>query len=150
MPLRRSEPPTRAALPLLAVALLWLTLPVVGPLDDHHFAERTHTHQHIYLDGRPVQHQHLVDSQPDHSHAGRLGSVRSNNNRPDERSVAFFTDSTTSFMLAVFHAEFRPAPERLRPVPPRGDGDNPLSPFTVRYQQPENRSIAPPLQPPIA
>lgn len=46
-------------LPLTALALLFAILtPLLGPLVDHHFAERQPGHVHLYLTGVPVQHLH--------------------------------------------------------------------------------------------
>ena len=52
----------------LAAALFALALPIVGPLDDHHFAERSHSHDHIYLNGMPVAHGHAYDELALHPH----------------------------------------------------------------------------------
>ena len=81
---RPGKPPSLAALALLGVALFAMALPIVGPLDDHHFAERTHTHQHIYLDGRPAAHRHIYERPGHHRHrhlapgalAGNAGAYR--------------------------------------------------------------------------
>ena len=53
--------------PMTALALLSaLLLPLLGPLADHHFAERQPGHLHIYMAGVPIQHLH--DHQAFHSH----------------------------------------------------------------------------------
>ena len=52
---------------LTALALLTALLtPLLGPLVDHHFAERQPGHLHIYLAGVPVQHLH--DHEAYHTH----------------------------------------------------------------------------------
>jgi hypothetical protein len=43
---------------ILVLAVLGLALPGLGPVFDHHFAERLHDHQHIFLDSATVGHQH--------------------------------------------------------------------------------------------
>ena len=53
--------------PVTALALLAaLLLPLLGPLADHHFAERQPGHLHIYLAGVPIQHLH--DHETFHPH----------------------------------------------------------------------------------
>ena len=43
---------------VVAVAISTLLLPLVGPMLDHHFAERQPGHAHIYLGERVVEHVH--------------------------------------------------------------------------------------------
>ena len=53
--------------PITALALLAaLLLPLLGPLSDHHFAERQPAHLHVYLTGVPIQHVH--DHEAIHAH----------------------------------------------------------------------------------
>ncbi len=54
---------------ILVLAVLGLALPGLGPVFDHHFAERLHDHQHIFLDSATVGHQHPY--QNIHGHALR-------------------------------------------------------------------------------
>ena len=57
----------KVLLPVAALALLTaLLLPLLGPLADHHFAERQPGHLHIYLAGVPIQHLH--DHEALHTH----------------------------------------------------------------------------------
>ena len=57
----------KVLLPVTALALLTaLLLPLLGPLADHHFAERQPGHLHIYLAGVPIQHLH--DHEAFHPH----------------------------------------------------------------------------------
>ena len=66
---------------VVAVAFLALALPSVGPLLDHHFAERQPNHVHVYFGERIVEHVHpygLVHSHhPDipNSPATRTGNA---------------------------------------------------------------------------
>ena len=53
---------------LLALAVIGLALPDVGPLLDHHFIERLHDHQHLYLGSVYKEHSHPFQSP--HPHAG--------------------------------------------------------------------------------
>ena len=145
-----TEPPSFLRIVLLALALFALAIPIVGPLDDHHFAERSHTHQHLYLDGRPAPHLHLLESGLAHRHVGQLDMSAYGSVRLQADGVAYFTDTTSSLMLAVLNAPLHKAPEALRPASPRGGNSNPLAPFAARLPQPEGHSVLPPLPPPIA
>lgn len=134
---------------LLAFALFALALPIVGPLDDHHFAERSHTHLHIYLDGRPVGHEHTGAAGLPHPHSWLLNTPLDVGRDSLSRDALYLTDATASFLLAVMNAPYHNAPETLRPAAPRGKNDNPLEPFARHHQKVGGNSIAPPLPPPI-
>ena len=145
-----ADPPSLGWMLLLAFALFALALPIVGPLDDHHFAERSHAHQHIYLDGRPVNHEHEGAAALPHPHSGRLNTLPDVGQDRRSMDVVYLTNATASFLLAVMNAPYHSAPEALRPATPRDKDANPLGPFTGRYQKPEEHSVSPPLPPPIA
>lgn len=147
---RAADPPSLGWILLLAVALFALVLPIVGPLDDHHFAERSHTHLHIYPDGRPAGHEHVGAQALPHLHSTRSDMLRYNESDARSPDVMYLTDAAASFLLAVMNAPYHKAPEALRPAPSHGDGSNPLTPFGVLKRQPSGHSIAPPLPPPIA
>lgn len=145
-----NEPPSLARMVLLAFALLALALPIVGPLDDHHFAERSHAHQHIYLDGRPANHEHAGAQALPHLHPTRWDLPRYGETDAQSPDVMYLTNPTASFLLAVTNAPYHNAPDALHPAPPRGNSNNPLTPFRVLNRQPAGRSIAPLPPPPIA
>ena len=149
-PVKPAAPPSLGRLLLLAAALFSLALPVVGPLDDHHFAERTHTHEHIYLAGRPVPHLHVYEAGRPHWHAGGLDRPAYGDVAFDQESVAFLTPTTASLMLAVLNAPYHPAPDALRPPAPRTDDDNPLARFAAPAREPDSASVPPPQPPPVA
>ena len=66
----------RVFFPITALALLAaLLIPLLGPLVDHHFAERQPGHLHLYLTGVPVQHLH--DHEAYHSHDAPTADLRS-------------------------------------------------------------------------
>ena len=133
---------------LLAAALFALALPIVGPLDDHHFAERTHTHAHIYLNGRPAAHGHAFENGRRHSHQpGVRTSDDSAANRAD--GVLYLTPATASLMLAVMSAPYHTAPEALRPPTPKAKNANPLTRFTEQSGRPDGAVAPPPLPPPV-
>ena len=134
---------------LLAAALFALALPIVGPLDDHHFAERTHTHEHIYLNGQPVAHGHAYDGGPRHLH-GADGQGWNDIEGHGADGVLMLTPATASLMLAVMSAPYHPAPDALRPPAPRAKNANPLTRFASRIQRPDGAPVRPPLPPPVA
>ena len=147
---RAASPPSLGRMLLLALALFALALPIVGPLDDHHFAERSHTHLHIYSDGRPASHKHAGVQALPHLHSARLGAPYSGERDGQSADVMYLTNATASLLLAVMNAPYHNAPEALRPASPRGDGDNPLTSFRVLNRQPAGRNIPPLSPPPIA
>ncbi len=60
-------------MPLLAVVATYaLFLPLLGPLADHHFAERRPSHGHIYSGDMPAQHLHPYETT--HVHDGTTGA----------------------------------------------------------------------------
>jgi len=147
---RAADPPSLAWILLLALALFALALPIVGPLDDHHFAERSHTHLHIYLDGRTATHQHFPESGVAHWHGGLPSAGRDGRFWDGAGPTTYLTDPTASLLLAVLTAPSHKAPDALRPTIPRDEATNPLRPFGVRYAQPSGRYVAPLPPPPIA
>ena len=151
----RVETPSLAWFAMLALAMMSLALPIVGPLDDHHFAERSHAHGHVYLNGQPIPHDHAGASGRLHFHLDRLRSASragglEGGGSTGSVAVAYFADATASLMLAVINAPYHNAPESLRPAPPRGSGDNPLSSFAPPHREPDGVRLLPPVRPPIA
>lgn len=143
-----SAPPSLGWMLLLGAALFALALPIVGPLDDHHFAERTHTHAHIYLNGRPAAHGHAYESGLRHLHPS---AARTADDSAANRShgVVYLTPSTASLMLAVMSAPYHTAPNALRPPPPKAQNANPLTRFTEPSGRPDGAVAPPPLPPPV-
>lgn len=135
---------------MLAFALFALALPIVGPMDDHHFAERSHTHLHIYPDGRPASHEHTGALALPHLHPTRFDLSRYGESDAQPPDVMYLTNATASLLLAVMNAPYHNAPDALRPAPRRGNGNNRLTPFRVLSRQPAGRSVAPLPPPPIA
>lgn len=134
---------------LLAAALFALALPIVGPLDDHHFAERTHTHAHIYLNGRPIPHDHAYATGSSHPHpaaAARTGDAAASN-RTD--GILYLTPATAGLMLAVLSAPWHTPPDALRPPPPRAKNANPLTRYADLTRGPDGAAVPPPPPPPV-
>ena len=134
---------------LLAAALFALALPIIGPLDDHHFAERSHTHDHIYLNGGAVAHNHAYEGLALHAHRGSEPQLSQPAGWQPERDVLYLTPAVAGLTLSALNAPYHPAPESLRP-PPASDGrDNPLERFLPSSSRTRGANIPPPLPPPI-
>ena len=133
---------------LLAAALFSLALPVIGPLDDHHFVERAHDHDHIYLNGWPVQHDHAYQTGSAHLHAApRDVTLETGGQRPVAGTV-FLSPVASGLMLASMNAPCHPAPESLLP-PPLDSQANLLERFTHVPVRVRGQNVSPPLPPPI-
>ncbi len=145
---RASNPPSLGWMFLLAAALFALALPIVGPLDDHHFAERAHTHEHIYLNGRPVPHGHAYDSGLRHLHpAVARESEDASANRTD--GILYIAPAAAGLMLAVLSAPYHTPPDALRPPPPRAKNANPLARYADPTRGLKGADVPPPLPPPV-
>ena len=145
-----AEPPSLAAMLMLALALFALILPIVGPLDDHHFSERSHSHGHIYLDGRPVAHQHAFDAGLRHRHTQAPPAKWAETPQTAQTSIAYFTNAASSLLLTIQTAPWHRAPEAMKPPPANIQDTNPLSPYPVGRTEPEGLKIVPAVPPPIA
>lgn len=144
-----ADPPSLLGVLMLGLALFALILPIVGPLDDHHFAERSHGHGHIYLDGRPVAHQHAFDQGQQHRHGQSFTRNAPTITEPVEKGVSYFTDSAASFFLTVLAAPWNRAPEAMRPPSPTVKDTNLLSPYRAGLRHQPGLRVAPPVPPPI-
>ena len=148
-PSRAADPPSLGWMLLLAAALFALALPIVGPLDDHHFAERTHTHEHIYLNGYPVAHGHALEDDLRHLHPGN-GQTPYETAPGQAKGVLSLAPATASLMLAVMSVPYHNSPEAMRPPAPRARNANPLTRAADPTHQPDESAVPPPLPPPIA
>ena len=154
---RVGKPPSLAALALLGVALFAMALPIVGPLDDHHFAERTHTHQHIYLDGRPAAHRHIYERPGHHRHrhlapgalAGNAGAPAGAGVGDGAAHTVFLTSATAGLLLSALSAPCHTAPEALRPPAPRAGNASLLGRFASPFRRLEGVCVTPPHRPPV-
>ena len=133
----------------LAVALFALALPILGPLNDHHFAERSHSHDHIYLNGTAVAHGHAYDRLVAHSHRGFQPEFPQFTSWVNDQGVLNLTPATAGLTLAALNAQYHPAPESLNPPPPTDGMDNPLARFSPVSYRLQGANIPPPLPPPI-
>ena len=148
-PSRAGATPSLGWMLLLAVALFSLALPVIGPLDDHHFAERAHNHDHIYLSGHPVAHYHAYDGLARHAHLGSATPSSPADTGDRSGDIIYLTAAAAGLTLAALNAPSHPAPETLRPPPAVEDADNPLERFSDGPLRTRGLSILPPLPPPL-
>ena len=135
---------------MLAAALFALMLPIVGPLDDHHFAERMPAHGHIYPDGRPVPHQHFYQSPTGHRHPPLPAGISGDDPGYDGGAVATLAPGAASLLLAAGSVPYHPAPEALRPPAARGKDGNRRGRFAAPFRRGEGISVPPPHRPPVA
>lgn len=133
----------------LATALFALVLPIVGPLDDHHFAERVHNHDHIYLNGAPVAHDHAFGASAHHFHPGPHSPSDQPGDNGWNGDVLNLSPATSGLTLASLNAPCHPAPDSLRPPPPSNQA-NPLERFAPVSDRPGSADLSPPLPPPVA
>lgn len=133
---------------MLAAALFALMLPIAGPLDDHHFAERMPAHGHIYPDGRPVPHQHFYQSPAGHRHSPPPGVDRDHPGY--DAGAAATLEPAAGLLLAAWSAPYHPAPDALRPPAARGKDDNRRARFAAPFRRGEGISVWPPHRPPVA
>lgn len=146
---RVQEPPTFAWMFALAAALFALALPIVGPLEDHHFAERSHSHDHIYLNGMPVAHGHAYDGLALHPHWKSQPDFARPASWATDQAVLYLVPATAALTLAALNGQYHPAPEALRPPPPTDGMDNPLERFAPASNRLQAAIFPPPLPPPI-
>lgn len=142
------SPPSLAAILFLAAALFALVLPIVGPLDDHHFAERAHNHDHIYLNGAAVNHDHAYGIAAPHAHPGPQTRSYPSYSGSWRVDILNLTPATSALMLASLNAPYHPAPDSLRPPAPTNQL-NLLKRFTPASSPAPGADLAPPLPPPI-
>ena len=151
-----SPAPSQAGAPslgwmlLLAVALFALALPVIGPLDDHHFVERAHNHDHIYLNGWPVQHDHVYQTGSAHPHAAPHDVASETGGQRPVAGTVFLSPVASGLMLSSMNAPCHPAPEALRSPPSHARHDNPLAGFVAALRPPPGAHVPPALRPPAA
>lgn len=134
---------------LLAAALFALALPIVGPLDDHHFAERAHNHDHIYLNGAPVAHGHAYEGVARHAHQETGSQFLQSSGRENAGDVMYLAPAAAGLTLAALNASYHPAPESLRPPPPPEGRDNLLERFAPSSGRARGTNVPPPLPPPV-
>ena len=148
-PSSTASPPSLGWMLFLAVALFALAVPIIGPLDDHHFAERSHTHEHIYLNGVPVPHNHSYEGLALHAHRGSGSELALRGNWQQESDVLYLTPAAAGLTLSALNAPYHPAPESLRPPPPPTNDANPLERSAPGAGRCRGENIPPPFPPPV-
>ena len=144
-----ADPPSLGRMLLLAAALFSLILPIIGPLDDHHFAERAHSHDHIFLNGKPAPHGHAYENRRGHLHSAAM-RVTYDAGEFRIHSVVYLAPATASLLLAVMSAPYHTAPDALRLPTPKSESANPLRRFVAATRSRDGADVPPPLPPPIA
>lgn len=146
---RTYTPPSLACMLFLAAALFALALPVIGPLNDHHFSERSHNHDHIYLNGVPVAHEHAYEGSARHAHPdGRPEYSRAALGEPPA-DIVYLAPTRSGLTLVALNAPYHLTPDSLRPPPPTNAG-NLLQRFDPGSVRVRGASVAPPSRPPVA
>ena len=64
---------------------------VIGPILDHHFVERGHNHDHLYLSVTAADHSHVYDSK--HSHKSHVSNVSRTLSDSDDNIVFLTKDN---------------------------------------------------------
>ena len=100
------------SLALLAVAVLLLSS--LGPMVDHHFAERYPAHGHLFLSAAGEEHSHPFEHS--HIHYDAMYAPA-----PGDQGIVFFTPSD-----GMGHAHADVAAPALLPSPRFGDDGGPL------------------------
>ena len=151
------------ALLMSALVLVWLALTIVGPsIDHHHYAERFHAHEHLYLNGAPVSHQHIYDADAHSLHhtattvhrflipnASASAGLPTSNRSDVPGGVAILSSTTASLLLTVLSAPFLTSPgESSRPLSTNPD-HNPLARFANPPETPTGANTPRPQRPPI-
>ena len=167
MPGASTPPPdaaSRPVAPLSFIALLMsaLALTIAGPSIDHHYAERFHAHEHLYVNGAPVSHQHIYDADARHLHhtattvhrflipnASASAELPTSNRSDVPGGVAILSSTTASLLLTVLSAPFLTTPGESRPPLPTNPDHNPLARFANPPETPTGVNTPPPQRPPI-
>lgn len=137
-----------------AFLALWaLFSPAVGPLMDHHFTERQHSHAHIYF--RPLDVDHIHPYQEHHGHR-QIRWANNNNNKgvgdglpgPDVPVDVIYL-APLDGMGQDTPAPLTPATQTLNILPDRGDTT--IFPAWPQRDDPlQEAHVAPPKRPPRA
>ena len=154
---RPAAPLSVIAVLMSALALVWLALPIAGPSIDHHYAERFHAHEHLYLNGAPVSHQHIYDADARHSHhtattghrflipnASAPARLPTSNRSDVPGGVAILSSTTASLLLTVLSAPFLTTPGESRPPASTNPDHNPLARFANPPETPTGVNTPPP------
>jgi hypothetical protein len=64
---------------LMVAALSVLFMPFLGPIVDHHFAERQYNHGHIFLRSVDVEHIHFYEADHAHDHIHDIPATHDSN-----------------------------------------------------------------------
>ncbi len=138
-----------SALTLLAVAAL--LLPSLGPLLDHHFAERHPAHGHLYLGSPSPEHTHPFRHSHTHhdahyaAHYNAMYAPAPNDYAPSPGDIVFFAPTSNG---GLSHASPNIAAPPSTPAPRFNDAAPPLYADAAPAAVLRGLTVAPPRQPP--
>ncbi len=129
-PLRPAASPVSGVWGIVAAVLVLvaLAMPSVGPLVDHHFAERHFNHAHLFLAAADSEHQHLLEL--GHHHAASYTGTPVGPGAAADGVYLTSTDAAGNGIPAL-----APAATGVSPVFPDSGGRW----FGYRYDDAENR-----------
>ncbi len=127
---------------LVAVSLLLLSL---GPMLDHHFAERHPGHSHIYLGSVVPDHSHSFESNHDHHSSRMMELLLQSGDNPTSDGVVVVS-SNDGVPVGAAHLS---VPMSLQwPRMNGGDGDGVPRLSYDPYETLSSSSVSPPRRPP--
>ena len=133
-----------SAIGLLVVFSLFLSW--MGPMLDHHFAERHPGHQHIYLGVANADHSH--DFQPFHSHSGLGVLLAASQTLEDPTDGVVFLTPTSGAAHSIADVTVPATAQSLRFGVAGGSA---LLGYHMRSETiPPGATVAPPRHPPRA
>lgn len=127
------------------LALYALLLATLGPVLDHHFAERQPDHQHVYLGNTNPAHQHPYQAAHIHRHEPAGGGPQPESSSALPEDTLYLTDSQGIGQAVDTLA----TPWRYTYLFLPDTGDNPLYNSTSPDRPLAERSVAPLERPPL-
>ena len=112
-----------------------LLLPALGPLLDHHFAERQPGHNHVFLDQAPHEHLHAYEY---------AGHHHGEHDSPTDGVVIV----TSYDAMGTGLADVTPPVTRVSRLLPELTPDKTAFGFDEAHKLPSGESVSPPTQPP--
>jgi hypothetical protein len=136
-----------AAQSLVIMVVLALALSSLGPMIDHHFAERHPGHLHLFFSPADVTHSHNFDRSHDHYASWMYGSILGQTARAKADGISFFLPNDGIGYGTVDLT----IPFVVRPISFSGDAAaGILESAGVAYAIPNSATVAPPRRPPRA
>ena len=108
----------------------------LGPMLDHHFAERHPGHHHLHLGSASLEHSHDFEHSHAHHDAGMYGSLATAWDGSTSAGMIFFVPNDATGSGAADLA----IPPVTQPLLFRSNGDSMLAPCRLRRCSPERRT----------